>query len=235
MACYLLVHGEFCGGWIWREVADALSLEGHEVHTPSLTGLGDRSHLLTAETGLSIHVADIANYISSYDLRNVILVAHGYGGLAACGAAEHRVRRIARMVFLDGIPGVDGRSWMDLADEGAREDMRTLSATTPEGWKVPPLTPSALGVMCASDIERTVPRLGPMPMKAFAEPLSIPKAEYLRLPCSYALCINPVHSAMVSAAAAEAKRRNWQYHELVTSHMAMVNTPEEVVRILLYS
>lgn len=234
MASYVLIHGEYTGGWVWQEVAALLRDEGHDVHTPSLTGMGDRSHLLHKDVGLSVHIADIANYITSYDLRDVTLVSHGYGGLVACGVVEHRAKRVASLVFVDAVLGRDGMSWLDLADAGMREDVFQLARQEGEGWRLPPLTPAAMGVMCSSDIERTAPRLCPMPFKVLGDPLSLPKMEYLKKSCAYLACINPVLNSMMATSAREAKAHHWQFYEMLTSHMAMINTPEEILRILTF-
>ena len=76
---YVLVHGAWVGGWIWRRVSDQLAIAGHRVYAPSLTGLGDRQHLLTRETNMDTHIRDIIALIEMEELRDVILVGHSYG------------------------------------------------------------------------------------------------------------------------------------------------------------
>lgn len=44
---FVLVHGAWHGGWCWTRVAEGLLARGHRVHAPTLTGLGERSHLLS--------------------------------------------------------------------------------------------------------------------------------------------------------------------------------------------
>ena len=77
---FVLVHGAWHGGWCWRRVADILESKGHKVYTPTLTGVADRSHLLSKEVVLDTHITDIVNLIKWEDLKDVCLVAHSYGG-----------------------------------------------------------------------------------------------------------------------------------------------------------
>ncbi len=76
---FVLVHGAWHGGWCWRRVADLLEQRGHKVFAPTLTGLGERSHLLRADTNMDTHIADIVNLVRWEDLHRVVLVAHSYG------------------------------------------------------------------------------------------------------------------------------------------------------------
>ena len=107
MSVYVLVHGASHGGWCWRDVARLLRAAGHEVHAPSLTGLADRSHLLSAEVDVHTHIADIANLIRWEELANVVLVGHSYGGRVITGVADQMPERIAALIYLDAaMPGV---------------------------------------------------------------------------------------------------------------------------------
>src|ERR1700757_4266125 len=85
---FVLVHGAWHGGWCWRRVSDLLEVKGHKVFTPTLTGLGERSHLLSRDINLDTHVADIVNVIKREGLNDICLVAHSYGGFPASGALE---------------------------------------------------------------------------------------------------------------------------------------------------
>jgi alpha-beta hydrolase superfamily lysophospholipase len=60
---FVLVHGTSHGGWCWRRVADILRGHGHDVYTPTLTGLGERSHLLSASITLDTHILDVVNVV----------------------------------------------------------------------------------------------------------------------------------------------------------------------------
>ena len=98
---FVLVHGAWHGGWCWRRVADLLEKKGHKVYTPTLTGVADRSHLMSKDINLDTHIADIVNLIKWEDLHDICLVVHSYGGWPGSGAIEHTLDRIASIVWLD--------------------------------------------------------------------------------------------------------------------------------------
>jgi pimeloyl-ACP methyl ester carboxylesterase len=105
---FVLVHGAWHGGWCWRRVADLLEHRGHRVFTPTLTGLGERSHLMSADINLDTHIADVVNVLKWEDLKDVVLVAHSYGGWPVSGAIEQTLDRIASVVYLDAfVPKTD--------------------------------------------------------------------------------------------------------------------------------
>src|SRR5258708_19145266 len=97
---FVLVHGTWGGGWQWRPVAERLRARGHRVFTPTLTGLGERAHLVSRDTGLDTHVADIVNVIAWEDLTRVALVGTSYGGLVISGVADPMPERIASLIYL---------------------------------------------------------------------------------------------------------------------------------------
>jgi hypothetical protein len=76
---FVLVHGAFHGGWCWRRVTDILERQGHKTYAPSLTGMGDRSHLLSKDVVLGTHIADIVNLVTWEDLKDICLVVHSFG------------------------------------------------------------------------------------------------------------------------------------------------------------
>src|ERR1700744_6452659 len=98
---FVLVHGAWHGGWCWRRVADLLEQRGHKVFTPTLTGLGERSHLMRSDINLDTHIADVVNVFKGEDINDAVLVGHSYGGYPISGAIEHVSDRIASVVYLD--------------------------------------------------------------------------------------------------------------------------------------
>jgi pimeloyl-ACP methyl ester carboxylesterase len=86
---FVLVHGTGHGGWCWRFLTPILRTAGHNVYTPTLTGLGASSHLLhdLNRVSLDTHVRDITNMMFYEDLSDVILVGHSYGGMVITGVA----------------------------------------------------------------------------------------------------------------------------------------------------
>jgi pimeloyl-ACP methyl ester carboxylesterase len=116
MTAYVLVHGGGHGGWCYRKVARAMRKAGHEVYTPTLTGLGERRHLLSPDVDLEVHIADVVGVLTFEDLHNVILVGHSYGGMVITGVADRARDRIRELVYLDAAHPRNGES---LADDPA--------------------------------------------------------------------------------------------------------------------
>jgi pimeloyl-ACP methyl ester carboxylesterase len=115
MATYVLVHGGGHGGWCYQPVARLLQADGHTVYAPSLTGLGDRAHLLSTDIDLDLHVRDVVALLDSEDLRDVILVGHSYGGMVITGIADRAAERVGKLVYLDAANPVNGQSLVDVA------------------------------------------------------------------------------------------------------------------------
>src|SRR5690349_6349785 len=114
MATFVLVHGAWHGGWCWRKLSPLLAAQGHEVFAPTLTGLGERSHLAGPEVGLAVHVQDVASLLEFEDLREVILVGHSYGGMVLAGVAGRAAERLSQLVYLDAYVPRHGQSMVDL-------------------------------------------------------------------------------------------------------------------------
>src|SRR5262249_29327144 len=106
---FVLIHGAWHGGWCWRRVADLLEKQGHKVFAPTLTGLGERSHLMSKDINLDTHIADVVNVIKWEDLNNVCLVAHSYGGWPGSRALEQVGERVASGGFLDALLAGNGQ------------------------------------------------------------------------------------------------------------------------------
>ncbi|TYL96673.1 alpha/beta hydrolase [Bradyrhizobium rifense] len=106
---FVLVSGTYCGGWIWRRVTDRLEQSGHKVFAPSLTGLAERSHLLSKDINLDTHIADVVNLVQWESLENVCLVAWSYAGFVGAGALESIGGRVSSIVWLDAFLPTDGQ------------------------------------------------------------------------------------------------------------------------------
>ena len=107
---FVLVHGAWHGGWCWREVADLLRGRGHRVFAPTLTGLGERRHLMSANISLATFVADVAGVIEAEELEDIILVGHSHGGAVISGVADAMPERIRALVYLDATILQNGES-----------------------------------------------------------------------------------------------------------------------------
>ena len=160
MANYVFVAGGGWGGFIWREVASRLRGHGHEVFTPTLTGVGERVHLATPQIDLETHVQDILGVLEYEDLHEVILVGHSYGGLVITGVAEQVPERLAQLVYLDGLVPQDGQSGWDVTDPGLRDRIEQRVRAHGDGWRLlpPPDAPA---------------RITAHPFKPLTQPLAI--------------------------------------------------------------
>src|ERR1043166_5206938 len=116
---FVLVHGTWHGGWCWIRVARLLRAQGHEVYTPTLTGLGARSHLMRPGIDLATHIADVVNLIKWEGLKDVVLVGHSYGGFVISGVAEQVP--IASIVFLDSFVPENGDRMVDVTSPASRD------------------------------------------------------------------------------------------------------------------
>jgi pimeloyl-ACP methyl ester carboxylesterase len=114
MAIFVIVHGAWSGAWGWDKVAERLRAKGHRVHVPSLSGLGERSHLAHFPITLTTHIDDIINEMVWHELTDVVLVAHSYGGFVATGVLERAAERVTSVVYLDAFIPQDNQSFEDI-------------------------------------------------------------------------------------------------------------------------
>ena len=128
MTNFVLVHGAWRGGWCWRRVARVLRAAGHDVLTPTLTGLGERAHLMTRETNLSAHIQDVLAVLRWEGLSDVVLCGHSYGGMVVSGVADQAPERIRSLVYLDAFVPKDGESVFELLPPERSLELRKLAA-----------------------------------------------------------------------------------------------------------
>ena len=153
MATYVLVHGSCHGGWCWKKVTSLLQKDGHNVYAPTLTGLGERSHLVTIDVGLYTHIIDIIKVLEYEDLNEVILVGHSYAGLVIGGVAEKTYHRIKHLVYLDAYIPRDSKSAFDLVPglEILYKERRLKEVG--KDWLVASYEPEEFGVINHDDIK----------------------------------------------------------------------------------
>jgi pimeloyl-ACP methyl ester carboxylesterase len=231
MATYLLVHGAFHGGWCWRRVADRLRTAGHEVLTPTLTGLGERRHMLRPEIDLDWHIRDILGVIEAEELADFILVGHSYGGMVVTGVADKTTAPMRALVYLDAFLPETGQAVADLAGPEFKvlEEMVRLQG---EGWRIPSLPPEAFGVTAPHDVTWLNRHLGPHPMASFTQPIRLdgaPRAPGTRV---YIHCTQPAMGLYDALAARLEADPAWVVHNLATGHDAMVTAPDALTEIL---
>jgi pimeloyl-ACP methyl ester carboxylesterase len=238
---FVLVHPAWHGAWVWKKVAPLLQAKGHRVSTPTLTGLGELSHLATPDIGLDHHVGDVAHVLAYEDLRDVILVGHSSSGAVITGVADRVPERIAHLVYLDAFVPEDGQSVFDLVMPERRRMMEELVKTEGDGWLLPRFAPppwetiirEMWGVTDNDDVRWMVERMTPTPVGHFRDPVRRTNTAAARVPRTYVRCPkfpNPrfdVHAEMARRTA------GWHYLELQAPHHPVVTMPDEVSSLLL--
>jgi pimeloyl-ACP methyl ester carboxylesterase len=230
MATFVLVHGAWHGGWCWRFVRPLLRRAGHEVFAPSLTGLGERKHLVRPDIDLDTHIEDIVSLLEMEDLRDVVLVGHSYGGMVITGAADRAQPRIKRLVYLDAFVPENGKCTLDyVVPERAarmREEGEKLGNVTP-----PPL--SLWGLTKPEHIDFVKPREVRHPYRTMSQRIVLRnEAALARLPKTFVYCSSPATGSFDAFAAKYRNDPAWKFFELKTGHDAMILMPEQVAEIL---
>jgi pimeloyl-ACP methyl ester carboxylesterase len=229
MAVFVLVHGGWGGGWEWRGVADRLRAAGHDAYRPTLTGLGERSHLLSAEVTLDTHVEDVVQLLRFEDLRDVVLCGHSYGGMVVTGAADREPRRVAQLVYVDALVPRDGDALLDLLPEEWAETIRRAAAGSGDGRRVP--VPFSHEETAALRGRWYADRVTAHPLAAFEQPLRLRGAGD-PIPRTYIHCTGEADSP-ASLCAERARAAGWRYRELATHHDAQIGDPDGLTALLL--
>ena len=233
MATYVLVHGGGHGGWCYQRVARLLQAQGHVVYTPTLTGLGERAHLLNADVDLERHIEDIAAVLEFEDLRDVILVGHSYGGMVITGVGAAAPDRIGKLVYLDAANPKNGESLVDVA--GPMMALARTAGRTVDGVELV-LFPSPeaglfYGVTDPADLAWMATRLTPHPWACFEQPLELrDEAGYAKIPQYHIVCSSTLDTRDPGLIAeARAAGRLW---DIDTGHDLMITEPGRVADAL---
>jgi pimeloyl-ACP methyl ester carboxylesterase len=233
MATFVLVHGAWHGGWCWKKLTPLLRRAGHDVFTPTLTGLGERSHLLAPDIGLNTHIRDIVAVLEYEDLRGVVLVGHSSGGMVITAVADQVPDRLAHLVYLDGFLPSDGQAVFDIVTPDARASFEEQARAEGDGWRVPSFPLSRWGVTEDADVHWMSPRVGPQPIKHFTEPVQLSSSRPHGFARTYISCTGGTAPHFESIAKKVKADPGWRYRELQTGHDAMVTEPDRLADLLL--
>jgi pimeloyl-ACP methyl ester carboxylesterase len=232
MATYVLVHGGSHGGWCYQPVAWLLRSDGHEVYTPTLTGLGERRHLLSPAVDLEMHITDVANVLEFEDLREVVLVGHGYGGMVITGVADRLAERISHLVFLNAATPVNHQSLADLGaacSHRARDGVRVVDGIELVGF--PGEDP--LHFYEVRDPEKIAwmeTKLTPQPWRCFEQRLNLVNEDELwKIPQTHIVCTS---SWSFRDRALIERLAQGRVFELDTGHDLMITEPAKVADLL---
>ena len=228
MAAFVLVHGAWHGAWCWRRVTRLLTARGHEVFAPTLTGVGERAHLLTPSVDLRTHITDVVNVMKWERLGDVVLVGHSYGGMVATGVAEEMQSAIGAIVFLDAFYPDNGQSLTDQAVKASRD---AIEAAARNGETVVAPRSAAAFRVNERDCAWVDALCVPQPILTLTQKLPHTGARERIARRAYIRAAGYPNEGF-DAARAKARANNWQIYDLPCGHDVMVDMPEALAKIL---
>jgi len=227
---FVLVHGAFCGSWIWRRVADQLERNGHKVFVPALTGLGERSHLLRKDVNLDTHIADVVNLIKWESLEDVCLIAWSYAGFVGSGALDTIGSRVSSIVWLDAFLPTSGQRVVDLTAFG--NIVQAAIDKGEAGFGPPPKLPPIF--VAERDRAFAESKITAQPTGTFVQPLKLSGALQLVAKKTYVRLPKFPQPAYDKALADCKSDKSWVTLELPDAgHMAMLDAPDRVSEAIL--
>jgi len=226
MANFVLVQGAWIGGWYWRSTAQALRKAGHEVYTPTLTGLGERIHLMSPSIDLDTHVADIVNVIKQEDLSDIVLVGHSYGGMVVTGVADLLPDKVKSLVYLDAFVPNNGNALVNFLPPGHPPPKPASDYT------LAPLPASFFGA--TPEVAAMVDaRTTPMPTACFTQALKLGGGIDRMKKKTYVYCNVPAPTTFTQFYEKLKDDKAWTVHTLPCTHLVQIDMPEELAKLLL--
>jgi len=216
-------------------VAPILRRAGHEVYTPTLTGLGERAHLARPGIDLDLHVQDVVAVLEMEDLRDVVLLGHSYGGMVVTGVADRAPERIRRLIYLDAFVPENGKCLLDYVERAVPERAAAFRKEGEQFGSVAPPPLSLWGLVAPEHVAFARPRENRHPFHCFTQPIRLANPAARALPKTFIYCSSPATGSFDGFAAKYRSDPAWRFHELATGHDAMILVPEELAAILLQS
>lgn len=235
MSALVLIHGAWHGAWCWRRVLPGLRAAGHGAHAVTLTGVGERAHLLRPDLRLRDHIADVLGLIDAEELGDdLVLVGHSYGGLVMTGVADALLARgltPRHLVYVDAVTPHPGESW---SSQHAPETVRArleAAAQRPDGAMPPP--DAAVFGLDGADRDWVNRRQTPQPAGVYQDRLDFDAARIATLPRTFIDCTAPALPTIAVMRERVRREPGWQVLELATGHDPMISAPEALVKLLL--
>jgi pimeloyl-ACP methyl ester carboxylesterase len=230
---FVLVHGAWHGGWCWSRVAARLRERGHAVYTPTLTGLGERRHLISPQINLDTHVEDVVNLLQFEELERVVLVGHSYAGIVISGVADRVPQRLRQLVYLDALLLEPGKSlFSDFPPAVVEQRLKAIRETGGGVGAAAALPPSAFGVKDPADAAWVARHLTPQPVGTYLQPLLLKAPLGNGLPKTYIECTGDPIATLEPTKARVRADAGWQLRTLATGHDAMVTAPAALSELL---
>ena len=229
---FLLIHGAWHGGWVWNEISEILRYQRYSVSTPTLTGLGEKKHLLSSKITIETFIEDIVNHIVFENLNNIILVGHSFAGSVISGVADRLKDRIQKLIYFDAMILIDGQKPFDITPKETVEQRIELAKKFGNNISIPAPTADAFGVF---DIKKSLlleEKLTPHPLSAFQSKLILKNEVGNGIPLSYIFCTKPVYKSLESSREVVRKMK-WPIFELNAGHDAMLTHPKETLNLLM--
>jgi pimeloyl-ACP methyl ester carboxylesterase len=218
MATFVLVHGAWGGGQGWHATAKLLRAKGHDVHIATLTGLGEKKHLISPAITLDTHVTDVINMIAAEGLSDFVLAGHSYGGMIITEVANRLGKEIRSLVYVDAFLPRDGEALWDIADEPSRKHYIDAQRDMP-GLVAPfPGSPSFLTRH---------------PLLTLIEPVKMTDAAQAITRRTYIYATKDAPTVFTKFHEQVNADPDWKVYSLPTGHGVMVEKPEETAAILL--
>lgn len=238
MANFILVHGAWHGGWAWRRVTALLTAAGHRVHAVTLTGLGERSHLLSSAITLETHIADLTGAIEAEEMSDVVLAVHSYAGMLGTAVADRMPGKLKHLVYVDAVVPRPGESWGSTHSSTTREARLAAARANPD-FSFPVPDPRDYG-LAPADAAWLGRRLTPHPGHTYTAPLDFDIERVARVPRTFVSCtspalptIDPIRLRVADPAFWQGRwRAGGQVVELSTGHDPMVSAPEALADLL---
>ncbi|MCU0761648.1 MAG: alpha/beta hydrolase [Hydrogenophaga sp.] len=231
----VLVHGAWHGAWCWGRVLPLLRGGGALTHAVTLTGLGERAHLLSPAVDLNTHIQDVIGLIESEELQRVLLVGHSYAGMVITGVADRlegeRPGLLRRLVYLDAALPYPGDSWSSHHSDETRAT-RIAAAQASGGLSLPP-PDSALFGLSGADRDWVNRRQTPQPFRLYQQPLDFDADRVARIPRTFIDCTMPALATIAPARRRARSEPGWQVLEMATGHDPMVSEPVALAHLLL--
>ena len=229
---FLLIHGAWHGGWVWNEISDILRYQRYSVSTPTLTGLGEKKHLLSSKITIETFIEDVVNHIIFENLNNIILVGHSFAGSVISGVADRLKNRIQKLIYFDAMILIDGQKPFDITPKETVEQRIELAKKFGNNISIPAPSADAFGVF---DIKKSLlleEKLTPHPLSAFQSKLILKNEVGNGIPLSYIFCTKPVYKSLESSREVVRKMK-WPIFELNAGHDAMLTHPKETLNLLM--
>jgi pimeloyl-ACP methyl ester carboxylesterase len=230
MATFVLVHGAFQGGWVYARVARLLREAGHEVYTPTLTGLGERSHLAHHAINLDTHIQDIVSVFKHENISDAILCGHSYGGIVITGVAGEIGERIRALFYIDAFAPADGQSLLDIA--GAETALAYLDQASRNGGMIPPI-PAAIFNVNEEDAARVDAMSTAQPLATFVQGVRTGVDSNSVASRTYVFASANGGDWFVSTHERLKDHPQWKVHKVACGHSIMLDRPHELASLLL--